>query len=276
MQTPGRPDEQRRQTPTATAATNTSFTKSELGPNVATGLASFPSTQTAETLLTTISTAMKTCTTLTETDKDGSSYDFGVAALPFPETGDGSSATRMSADIGGYPAQVDIVVVRIGSTLLYVANTGLGGTDSGLTQDVVARAVGKVEGAEVRFGRRLAHRRPQAEPDHPSPGSFKPSPEVLVRSPRSRRQGFAYSAADQVSSSCKRNRSARTTGDGMDLISGRRCCTRRAADVSEGNEPPPHKPPAQGPECTPYGLAPVLRGIRGPRRRRLLLAFHGF
>ncbi|GAA2023003.1 hypothetical protein GCM10009839_20620 [Catenulispora yoronensis] len=132
--------------PTATAATNTSFTKSELGPNVATGLASFPSTQTAETLLTTISTAMKTCTTLTETDKDGSSYDFGVAALPFPETGDGSSATRMSADIGGYPAQVDIVVVRIGSTLLYVANTGLGGTDSGLTQDVVARAVGKVEG----------------------------------------------------------------------------------------------------------------------------------
>lgn len=128
----------------AVADADVSFTKSDLGPNVATGLASFPSAQAAQSLLDTVTSAMKACSTLTETDKDGSSYDFGVAPLEFPPTGDAATATRMSADIGGYPAQVDIVLSRVDGTLLYVANTGLGGTDSGLTQQVAQRAVAKV------------------------------------------------------------------------------------------------------------------------------------
>jgi hypothetical protein len=130
--------------PGAVADADASFTKSELGPNIATGLASFPSVAAAQSFLDTVSAAMKSCGSLTETDKDGSSYDFGVAPLAFPPTGDAASAIRMSADLGGYPAQVDIVLARVGSTLLYVANTGLGGTDTGLTEEVAARAVAKV------------------------------------------------------------------------------------------------------------------------------------
>ncbi|NUR57546.1 MAG: sensor domain-containing protein, partial [Catenulispora sp.] len=130
--------------PGAVANADASFTKSELGPNIATGLASFPSVPAAQSLLDTVTAAMKSCAALTETDKDGSSYDFGVAPLTFPPTGDAGGAIRMSADIGGYPAQVDIVLARVGSTLLYVANTGLGGTDTGLTEEVAARAVAKV------------------------------------------------------------------------------------------------------------------------------------
>lgn len=137
MNSDGRP-------PGAVADADASFTKAELGPNVATGLASFPSVQAAQSFLDTVSAAMKTCGSLTETDKDGSSYDFGVSPLAFPATGDAGNAIRMSADLGGYPAQVDIVLARVGSTLLYVANTGLGGTDTGLTEEVAARAVAKL------------------------------------------------------------------------------------------------------------------------------------
>lgn len=140
--------------PGATATADASFTESELGPDIATGLAAFPAAEPAQNLLTTVSTATKSCTKLTETDKDGTSYDFAVAPLDFPPTGDADTATRMSADLGGYPAQVDIVLTRIGSTLLYVADTGLGDADSGLTQDVVQRAVAKVRepGAPVTGG----------------------------------------------------------------------------------------------------------------------------
>jgi len=135
--------------PGAVAAADTSFTRSELGPNIATGLAGFPAPAAAQGLLETITQAMHGCTKLTETDKDGSSYDFTVAPLTFPASGDASSATRMSADIGGYPAQIDIVLARAGSTLLYVANTGLGNTDSTLTEDVVKRAVAKLRAPEA-------------------------------------------------------------------------------------------------------------------------------
>ncbi|GAA1962698.1 sensor domain-containing protein [Catenulispora subtropica] len=136
----------------AVADADTSFTRSELGPNIATGLASFPSTQDAQKLMDSVTKAMRACTELTETDKDGTSYDFAVAPLESPKTGDAVGAIRMSADIGGYPAQIDIVLVRVGSTLLYVANTGLGDTDAGLTQDVVKRAVAKLQAAGTPSG----------------------------------------------------------------------------------------------------------------------------
>src|SRR4051794_20058189 len=138
--------------PGAVAAADTSFTRSELGPNVATGLAGLPSVAAAQNLLDTAAKAIQGCTRLTETDQDGSSYDFSVAQLSFPTAGDASDAIRMSADIGGYPAQVDVVLARVGSTLLYVANTGLGDTDSELTQDVVARAVAKAGAAGTAPG----------------------------------------------------------------------------------------------------------------------------
>jgi hypothetical protein len=129
----------------AIATANASFTRSQFGPNIATGLAGFATPEEAQKLLAGVSEAMRACTQITETDKDGSSYDFLVAQLAFPKTGDASSAIRVVADVGDLPAQVDLVLVRVGSTLLYVADTGFGSTDPDLTQQVVTRAVAKVK-----------------------------------------------------------------------------------------------------------------------------------
>jgi hypothetical protein len=130
----------------ALATADASFTRSQFGPNIATGLAGFATPEAAQQLLAGVTEAMHTCTKLTETDKDGSSYDFLVAPLSFPATGDASGAIRVVTDVDDLPAQVDIVLVRIGNTLLYVADTGFGSTDTdpNLTQQVVSRAVAKV------------------------------------------------------------------------------------------------------------------------------------
>jgi hypothetical protein len=129
----------------ALASADASFTRSQFGPNISTGLAGFATPDAAQKLLDSVTEAMRSCTKLTETDKDGSSYDFLVAQLAFPQTGDASGAIRIVADVDDLPAQVDLVLVRVGSTLLYVADTGFGTNDPDLTQQVVARAVAKVK-----------------------------------------------------------------------------------------------------------------------------------
>lgn len=128
----------------ALVTADASFTRSQFGPNIATGLAGFATPEAAQRLLAGVTEAMHACTKLTETDKDGSSYDFLVAPLSFPATGDASGAIRVVTDVDDLPVQVDIVLVRVGSTLLYVADTGFGSTDPSLTQQVVSRAVAKV------------------------------------------------------------------------------------------------------------------------------------
>jgi hypothetical protein len=145
----------------ALASADASFTRSQFGPTIATGLAGFATPEAAQRLLASASAAMSGCTKITETDKDGSTYDYLVAQLPFPQTGDASAAIRIVADVDDLPAQVELVLVRVGSTLLYVADTGFGSTDADLTQQVVTRAVAKVEG-------RMPEPRSEGEPG-PSP-----------------------------------------------------------------------------------------------------------
>jgi hypothetical protein len=128
----------------ALAAADVSFTRSQFGPTVATGLAGFATPGAAQKLLSSVTEAMRDCTKLTETDKDGSTYDFLVAPLSVPPAGDASAAIRVAADVDDVSAQVDLVLVRVGSTLLYVADTDFGGGDPGLTEQVVTRAVAKV------------------------------------------------------------------------------------------------------------------------------------
>lgn len=132
------------------ASADASFTRSQFGPTIATGLAGFATPEAAQRLLASVTAAMHSCTKITETDKDGSTYDYLVAPLPFPQTGDASAAIRVAADVDDVSAQVDLVLVRVGSTLLYVADTGFGSTDPDLTQQVVTRAVVKVEGGSAK------------------------------------------------------------------------------------------------------------------------------
>jgi hypothetical protein len=135
--------------PGALAAADASFTRSQFGPTVATGLAGFATPEAAQKLLASVTEAMRDCTKLTETDKDGSTYDYLVAPLSVPPAGDASAAIRVSADVEGVSAQVDLVLVRVGDTLLYVADTDFGGSDPELTEQVVTRAVAKVRDPAV-------------------------------------------------------------------------------------------------------------------------------
>lgn len=151
----------------ALASADASFTRSQFGPNIATGLAGFATAAAAQKLLDSVAEAMRSCTKLTETDKDGSSYDFLVEQLAFPQTGDASGAIRIVADVDDLPAQVDLVLVRVGSTLLYVADTGFGSTDPDLTQQVVARAVAKVKDPAAARSKPT----PTPEPDSESASS---------------------------------------------------------------------------------------------------------
>lgn len=129
----------------ALVSADASFTRSQFGPTIATGLAGFATPEAAQKLLTSVTEAMRDCTKLTETDKDGSTYDFLVAPLSVPPAGDASAAIRVAADVDDVSAQVDLVLVRVGSTLLYVADTDFGGSDPELTGQVVTRAVEKIE-----------------------------------------------------------------------------------------------------------------------------------
>src|ERR1051326_1155673 len=71
----------------AVAEADASFTRSDLGPTIDTGLASFPSVPAAQSVLDTVATAIPGCTKLTETDKDGSRYDFTAEPLSLPAPG---------------------------------------------------------------------------------------------------------------------------------------------------------------------------------------------
>ncbi|WP_194915559.1 sensor domain-containing protein, partial [Catenulispora rubra] len=165
----------------ALASADASFTRSQFGPNIATGLAGFATSEAAQKLLDSVTAAMHSCTKLTETDKDGSSYDFLVEQLAFPQTGDASGAIRIVADVDDLPAQVDLVLVRVGSTLLYVADTGFGSTDPDLTQQVVARAVAKVKDpSAVRSTPAPTSRMPTLPPTTPTTPT--PEPESATSS----------------------------------------------------------------------------------------------
>ena len=158
----------------AVATADASFTRSQFGPNIATGLAGFATPEAAQQLLAGVTAAMHDCTKITETDKDGSSYDFMVAQLTFPQTGDASGAIRVVADVGDLPAQVDLVLVRVGSTLLYVADTGFGSTDPDLTQQVVTRAVAKVKNPAT------PRSTPGAEPGPSTPAAAGQAAQALA------------------------------------------------------------------------------------------------
>ena len=86
-----------------------------------------------------------------------------------------------------------------------------------------------------------------------------------VRSPRSRRQGFAYSAGGRGSSSRYQNRRLPAQPQRADFTPGHRCCTPRADDAAVGNGPqPPHKPPPLRLTRPPEGTALVSLRLSRP------------
>jgi len=71
---------------------------------------------------------------------------YRVTALAFPRLGDGSAALRVSGGVRE-SRPVDLVAVRVGPTVVVIANANSGRVDTDLTRTVVARAVEKVRRA---------------------------------------------------------------------------------------------------------------------------------
>ncbi len=110
------------------------------------------------------------------------------------------------------------------------------------------------------------HRQPHRPARVYGPCDWYSSGRFSVRSPRSRRQGFAYSAGSRESSSrCTQPPPARLTASARTLLPGFGAVPLGADDATEGNEPHHltnrRRRALTGP---PYGTAPVPRGSREP------------
>jgi hypothetical protein len=121
------------------------FGASADGPFIDESLASYATPAAAQAYFAKLTTAIQSCKQFTETQPDGTKYDISVSPFSFPGKGDASSASRLSLTVQGQPVQSDAVVVRVGSTLIAVINTNLRSTDSALTQQIVDKAVAKVQ-----------------------------------------------------------------------------------------------------------------------------------
>lgn len=115
------------------------------GPFIDENLASYATPAAAQAYFAKLTTAIQTCKQFTQTQPDGTKLDVTVSPFSFPAKGDASSASRLSLTVAGQPVQSDVVVVRVGSTLIAVINTNLQSTDSALTAQIVDKAVAKVE-----------------------------------------------------------------------------------------------------------------------------------
>jgi hypothetical protein len=121
------------------------FDGSATGPFIDSDLASFATPAAAQAFLDKITAAIQGCKQFTETEADGTKIDISVSPFSFPAKGDSSSATRLGLSIAGQPVQADVVVARVGSTLVAVTNTGLQATDSALTESIIDKAIAKVK-----------------------------------------------------------------------------------------------------------------------------------
>jgi hypothetical protein len=61
-----------------------------------------------------------------------------VRELPVEDTGDEAVGARLEGQLNGYPYALDVVLARVGDTLVSVVHTGMTGVDEGRTRQVVA------------------------------------------------------------------------------------------------------------------------------------------
>jgi len=90
--------------------------------------------------------AIKTCAAFDSPNDDGEITKFTLAALSFPNLGDETFALKASGT-AMFPVSLDIAVVRLGDTLIFISNGGIGSADSVVTESVTRKAVEKVKAA---------------------------------------------------------------------------------------------------------------------------------
>lgn len=92
---------------------------------------------------------MSSCTTWTDTDKDGKPETYRLSPLSFPKLGDETLAVRLSLDTSGATVAADAIYIRRGDYITIVGNLAAGfGTaevDSALTEQLARKADAKLQ-----------------------------------------------------------------------------------------------------------------------------------
>ncbi|MFC5825410.1 hypothetical protein [Nonomuraea insulae] len=122
-----------------TAQAAVSYQGDGLGEQAGVGLARYADGE-AATHLGDLAEAMTECHAV----RASGGTDLRLRELPLEEAGDEAVGARLRGRLNGYPYALDIVLSRVGDTLVSVVHTGMNDVDSGRTRKVVEAAVSMV------------------------------------------------------------------------------------------------------------------------------------
>jgi hypothetical protein len=119
-----------------TAQAAVSYHGDGLGEQAGVGLARYAGEK-AEEHLHALTAALGSCRTV----RTSSGTDLRLRELPVEDVGDEAVGARLRGQLNGYPYAMDVVLSRVGDTLVSVVHTGLNNVDAGRTRKVVDAAV---------------------------------------------------------------------------------------------------------------------------------------
>lgn len=134
-------------TPTPTSSDETTvsvdFQRSQLGPFLTEQINAVPSGQ-MKKVFDKIKNSLS-CTSWTEPDSEGTPTTYQLSPLSFPKMGDDTFAFRMSGGSGIFTFEADAVYIRVGDSIITIANVAVGSVNSDLTESIAQKAVDKLQ-----------------------------------------------------------------------------------------------------------------------------------
>jgi len=94
-------------------------------------------TDAAEGFMDTFATEAAGCGECTQTDEDGTTTTYRFEPLSFPELGDETFATRLTAESPLGPLALDLAFARVDEATVGVVNGGFGAADTALTEQLL-------------------------------------------------------------------------------------------------------------------------------------------
>ncbi|MFI7707026.1 hypothetical protein [Nonomuraea sp. NPDC049480] len=119
-----------------TAQAAVSYQGDGLGEQAGVGLARYAG-EVAEEHLDALATALESCRAV----RTSSGTDLRLRRLPVEDAGDESVGARLQGRLHGYPYALDVVLSRVGDTLVSVVHMGMNQVDTARTRKVVDAAI---------------------------------------------------------------------------------------------------------------------------------------
>ncbi|MGN9837978.1 hypothetical protein ACTMTI_07640 [Nonomuraea sp. H19] len=123
-----------------TAQAAVSYHGDGLGEQAGVGLARYAAGE-AEEHLAALARARESCRAV----RTSSGTDLRLLELPVEGAGDGAVSARLQGRLNGYPYAMDVVLSRVGDTLVSVVHTGMNEVDATRTREVVEAAISLVD-----------------------------------------------------------------------------------------------------------------------------------